>query len=408
MQKKWSWFTVLMTSIPLGGPAGCGELLQLVRDGSARTKAELAELGSLGRSTVSARLDALLDAGLLVPVGGSASTGGRPATRFALARSGRCVVAVDLGASHAAVGVCDLTGAVVREVTVDCDIASGPEHVLDRVVDLALGLLSDAGLTADDVLGVGIGVPGPVEHSSGRPVHPPIMPGWHEYDVPARLGQAFRGPVLVDNDVNLLALGEHVSSWPDEDHLLYVKVSTGIGAGIIADRHLVRGAVGTAGDLGHVRVTEGGDTLCRCGNTGCLEAVAAGPAVAAGLGRDDLTTAADVVAAVGAGDVPAARAVREAGRAIGGVLATCVNLFNPSVVVLGGTLSGAGDHLVAGVREVVYQRSLPLATKELRIVTATGGDRVGLLGAAALVLDAVLAAPSVDALVAAASVDAAG
>ncbi len=393
-----------MTTAPTAGTPGAGELLQHLRDGRPRTKAELAQLSSLARSTISSRLDALVNGGLLRPVGEAASTGGRPPTRFALDTTARAVLGVDLGASHAAVAVIDLTGAVRAEVSVSSDIAEGPGPVLDRVVALALTLLDELGMSPADVAGVGIGVPGPVEHSTGRPVHPPIMPGWHEFDIPAHLNVHFGGPVLVDNDVNILALGEHVGEWSGEDHILYVKVATGIGAGIITHRQLVRGAVGTAGDIGHVRVVEGDeqDVVCRCGNIGCLEAVAAGPAVATALRGQGIEVhgSQDVVDAVQAGDATAGRAVRQAGRAIGGVLATCVNLFNPSVIVLGGTLSGAGDHLVAGVREVVYQRSLPLATKDLSVVAASGGDRAALIGAGALVLDQVLSPASVDLLVA--------
>lgn len=400
-----------MTTGATSGATGAGELLQHLRDGQPRTKAELAQQSSLARSTVSTRLDALVASGLLRAVGEAASTGGRPPTRFALDGSSRAVLGVDLGASHAAVAVVDLTGTVRAETSVDSDIAEGPESVLERVAELARGLLADLGLDPAHVVGVGIGVPGPVEHATGRPMHPPIMPGWHEYDVPAHLHRHFAGPVLVDNDVNVLALGEHVGAWASEEHLLYVKVATGIGAGIVSHRRLVRGAVGTAGDLGHVRVVESDESvLCRCGNTGCLEAVAAGPAVARGLREAglDVETSQQVVDAVQRGDASAGRAVREAGRAIGGVLATCVNLLNPSVIVIGGTLSAAGDQLVAGVREVVYQRSLPLATSGLRIVTASGGDRAGLLGAATLVLDEVLSAASVDQMVARGALDATG
>lgn len=382
--------------------AGAGELFQHLRDGRPWTKAELAESTSLARSTISSRLDALVASGLLRPVGEASSTGGRPPARFAIDDSARVVLGIDLGASHAAVAVVDLAGGVRAETSVASDIADGPEPVLDRVVDLAQGLLRDLDLAEDDVVGIGIGVPGPVEHSSGKPVSPPIMPGWHEFDVPAHLQRTFEVPVLVDNDVNVMALGEHVTAWSGEDHLLYLKVATGIGAGIISHRRLVRGALGSAGDLGHVQASDDADAVvCRCGNTGCLEAIAAAPAVAAELRAAglDVTTGQDIVEAVARGDVQALQAVREAGRTIGRVLATCVNLLNPSVIVIGGTLSAAGEYLVAGVREVVYQRSLPLATSRLRIVPASGGDRAGVLGAAALVLDDVLSPRSVEALV---------
>lgn len=382
--------------------AGTGDLFQLMRDGTPRTRAELVQMSSRARSTITARIDALLSAGLLEPVGAGASTGGRPSVRFALNRMAQIVLAVDLGASHASVALSDLAGKTVVTRTVPCDIADGPVVVLDLVTDIARDLLAEIGREMADIAGVGIGVPGPVEHARGRPANPPIMPGWHDFDIPAHLGRTFSGPVLVDNDVNLMALGEYVSAWPTE-HLLLVKVATGIGAGIVADGRLLRGALGSAGDLGHVRVTGASDdVVCRCGNTGCLEAVAAAPAIAATLraGGLQVETAQDIVDAVNRGEVAALQAVRAAGRDIGSVLATCVNLLNPSVVVIGGTLSEAGEYLLAGVREVVYQRSLPLATDELRIVGTTAGAQGAILGAATMVVETVLAAPSVDAFVA--------
>jgi predicted NBD/HSP70 family sugar kinase len=379
--------------------AGTGELFQLLRDGTPRTRAELAQLSSLARSTVTARVDALLSSGLLAPVGEAASTGGRPPTRFALNPDNRVVLAIDLGASHASVALTDLSGRVLDEETVDSDIADGPEVVLDRVATIGQKLLVAIERPAADVAGIGIGVPGPVEHATGRPANPPIMPGWHDFDVPAHLGRTFAGPVLVDNDVNLMALGEYATSWQAAPHLLLVKVATGIGAGIVSDGRLMRGALGSAGDLGHVRVAGArDDVVCRCGNTGCLEAVAAGPAIAAKLRERglDVESSQDIVDAVVAGEVAALQAVREAGRDLGTVLATCVNLLNPSVIVIGGKLSEAGEYLLAGVREVVYQRSLPLATHDLRIVSTSAASRGGTLGASAMVIDAVLAPRAVD------------
>ncbi len=391
---------------PVGLPpalVGTGDLFQLLRDGRPRTRGELSALSSLARSTITTRVDALLASGLLAPVGEAASTGGRPPTRFALNRHDRVVLAIDLGASHATVACSDLSGEVLAERTVACDIADGPEIVLDRVADIGVEMLVELGRAVADVAGVGIGVPGPVEHATGRPANPPIMPGWHDVDIPERLGRRFDGPVLVDNDVNLMALGEYVTSWQSSPHLLLVKVATGIGAGIVTDGRLLRGALGSAGDLGHVQVAGApDDVVCRCGNIGCLEAVAAGPAIAATLRAKglDVEGSQGIVDAVAAGNIAALQAVREAGRDLGSVLATCVNLLNPSVIVIGGKLSEAGEYLLAGVREVVYQRSLPLATHDLRIVSTSAGSRGGILGAGAMVIDAVLAPRAVDAYVA--------
>jgi predicted NBD/HSP70 family sugar kinase len=239
-----------------------------------------------------------------------------------------------------------------------------------------------------------------VEHSSGRAINPPIMPGWDRYDVPAHLQRAYTAvPVLIDNDVNVMALGERHAHLADVADLVFIKVATGIGAGIVSGGRLQRGAQGTAGDLGHVRVARAGETVCRCGNRGCLEAIAAGPALAAGLRESglDVTDAPGVVALVRQGDPLAVQAVRQAGRDLGEVVATLVNLINPSAVVVGGALAEAGESLLAGIREVVYSRSLPLATEHLSIVASRAGEGAGVIGAAALAIEHVLSPEAIDA-----------
>jgi predicted NBD/HSP70 family sugar kinase len=314
----------------------------------------------------------------------------------------RIVLGADVGATHARLAVTDLAGTVLAEAGHELDIADGPEAVLAGLVRSARRLVRRAGRRLDEVLGLGVGLPGPVEHSTGRPINPPIMPGWDGFDVPGYLSEALGAVVLVDNDVNVMALGEHFSHWRDADHLVLVKVATGIGSGIISDGHLLRGAHGAAGDLGHIQVPGGGDVPCRCGNTGCLEAVASGAAVAARLRAlgIDAASSGDVVRLARAGSVPATQLLRDAGRDIGEVLASVVSLLNPSLIVLGGGLSQAGEHLLAGVREVVYRRSLPLATQHLRIVESRTGDRAGVVGAAVLVLEHALAPDQVDRLLA--------
>ena len=380
------------------GSSGAGELLQLMLDGTPRTRAELIRMTGLARSTVGARVDALMAAGLLAPSGEAASTGGRPPARLAFNPDAAVVIGADLGATHALVALTDLRGRVLAEKALRLDISAGPQAVLDRVARAGRTLLSAAGRSRDELAGVGIGLPGPVEHSTGRPVLPPIMPGWDHYDVPGHLATALGGPVLVDNDVNLMALGEHATVYPDVQHLVFVKVATGIGAGIISGGRLHRGAQGAAGDLGHVAALHGGDTPCTCGNVGCLEAVASGPAVVRAL-RERGTDAGDsrgLIRLAKQGDLAAAAAVREAGREIGYVLATCVSLFNPSVIAVGGLLAQSAESLLAGIREVVYGRSLPLATGELQIVASRTGGHAGVVGAATMVIQHVLSVDQVE------------
>jgi predicted NBD/HSP70 family sugar kinase len=382
--------------------AGAGDLLSLLRDGRPRTRAELISCTGLARSTVTQRVDLLLGSGLIGHAGDGVSTGGRPPARVAFNPSARIVLGADVGATHARLAVTDLAGAVLAETVYELDIADGPDVVLSGLVRCVRKLVRRTGRRVDELLGLGLGLPGPVEHSTGRPINPPIMPGWDGFDVPGYLTDALGTVALVDNDVNVMALGEHFAHWRDADHLVLVKVATGIGSGIISDGELRRGAQGAAGDLGHIQVPGGGEAPCRCGNTGCLEAVASGAAVAARLRAlgIEATSGADVVRLSRAGNVPATQLLREAGRDIGAVLASVVSLLNPSVIVLGGALSQAGEHLLAGVREVVYRRSLPLATQHLRIVESRTGERAGVVGAAVLVLEHALAPEQVDRLLA--------
>ncbi|WP_300266231.1 ROK family transcriptional regulator [Microbacterium sp.] len=388
-----------------GSSPGAGDILQLLLDGHARTKADLVHLTGLARSTVSARVDALLASGLVIPAGEGASTGGRPPSRLAFNPRAGAVLAADLGASHATVAVADLSGRILAVATEEIDIAAGPHAVLDLAIAKGRRLLESTEVSDLRLVGVGVGLPGPVEHSTGRPYNPPIMPGWDRFDVPDYVQGTFNVPVLVDNDVNILALGEHATSFPDTADLVFVKVATGIGAGVIAGGQLQRGAQGSAGDMGHVRVPYSPDSSHEPGEERDLEALASGSAIARVLREHglDAQNSSDVVALVRGGNLTAIEATRQAGRDVGEVLATVVNLLNPSIIVLGGSIARAGEHLLAGVREVVYRRSIPLATQHLAIVQTQAGERAGVLGAAIMVARHVLAPANVDSFISTAS-----
>lgn len=362
-------------------------LLSLLRDGTPHTRSDLGAQTGLARSTIAARLSQLAEVGLVTPAEDAASSGGRPASQVVFNPRARVLIAVDLGATHGVVAVADLAGGILASTAGDLDIADGPQPVLDWVATQARALLARTGREESDLVGIGIGVPGPVEHLSGMPTRPPIMPGWDRFDVPTYVQRSFPVPVYVDNDVNILALGEHATSWPDHPDLLFVKIATGIGAGIISGGQLQRGAQGSAGDLGHVRVPSSHGVPPHGDGTSDLEGMASGPAIARALRREgiDASTSADVVDLVRRADPVAVRALRQAGRDLGEVLATCVNLLNPSVIVLGGSIARAGEHLLAGVREIVYKQSTPLATQKLRIVTANAGANGGVIGAAIMV-----------------------
>ncbi|MFI7320772.1 ROK family protein [Streptomyces venezuelae] len=383
--------------LPAAVPSSPGEVLALLRTGAAETRADIARLTGLARSTVSQRVDALIAHGFLAEEADGGSTGGRPPRRLRLRTREHAVAGVDLGASHCRVALMDIGGETLALREDPLSIADGPQAVLGHVERTLRTLLKESGRDAGGLKSIGVGVPGPVEFSTGRPVDPPIMPGWHQFPIPEFFADRFGPRALVDNDVNVMALAEQRRAFPDTRYLLYIKVGTGIGCGIVADSRLHRGAQGSAGDIGHIRVGDVEDP-CRCGNTGCLEAVAGGAALArrlSALGLD-ATSGSDVVRLVKSGNRDAVRMVREAGRAVGEVLAGLVNFFNPDTVVVGGALAAVHDQLLAGVREAVYRRSHPLATHVLRIEPSRTGENAAAIGAGILAVEHALSPRQVD------------
>lgn len=378
-------------------PGTAGEILEILRDGAPRTKRELALLTGQARTTVSQRLAVLAAAGLVHETDEAAATGGRPSAAFAF-RGADVVLAVDLGASHTTAGVVTLDGDVLEHRTDAIAIADGPAAIMPLVVERLDELLARPSVAGRRVLGLGIGLPGPVDQGTGRPTSPPIMPGWDGYDVRRELSRRYACPVFVDNDANVLALGEQAVAWPQVRDLVYVKIATGIGAGIVSGGRLLHGAEGAAGDLGHVHSAAAEDRPCRCGNRGCLEALAGGMSIAATLTERGVPAASprDVVALVRQGNIESVQALRTAGRALGDVLATCTALLNPQVLVIGGEIAEVGEPLLAGVRESVYSRALPLASRNLQVTVARAGALGGVVGAARMAVDGVLSPAFLD------------
>jgi predicted NBD/HSP70 family sugar kinase len=310
------------------------------------------------------------------------------------------VLAADLGAAHATVAVCDLDGHPLAESVHDLRIADGPEPVLQCVGQRWRDMLQDSGVSPDRLLGLGVSVPGPVDVATGRIVHhTSVMPGWQDYPFRDHLERQFGVVGVVDNDANAMAFGEYHTEWPTSSLLLFVKVATGIGAGMVADGHLLRGADGAEGDIGHVRITSADDgPLCVCGARGCLAASASGRALARVLREqgEDVPDSRAVVDLALTGHAEATRLIREAGLMIGDVLATAVSLLNPGVLALGGDLVLVQDHFVGAVRERLYQRTQPQAARGLRLVASRLGDRAAVVGAARLALEQVLSPETVD------------
>lgn len=395
------------------------QVLNLIRRHDGISRRDLQEITGLSRSTLSQRLEPLRRLGLVVPSGHEPSAGGRrPETlRFNAAKG--MVLGIDLGATSVDMALTDLAGGLLGHVSEPLDVAQGPRPVLKHLVQLAQQLLEEHSsrhpAAPGCLVAIGMGVPGPVEFSTGRPVSPPIMPGWDLFDIRGYFReQGFACPVFIDNDVNIMALGERwMGAGRGVDNFLFVKVGTGIGCGVIAHGDIYRGSQGCAGDIGHIAV-DGQDVLCRCGNRGCLEALAGGHAIgrqaeeAATSGKSPQLaarkesrgrlTAEDVAFAASQGDPVSVEIIRRSGHHIGTVLASLVNFFNPSLILIGGGVSNIGDSFLAAIREVVYRRSLPLATRDLVIQRSALGGQAGILGAAALAIEEVFTAEQFPAL----------
>ena len=377
-------------------------IANLIRAAGRVSRGELAQRTGLSRTAVAARLKLLESLGLVRDVGAPRSTGGRPASLVEFAEDAGLVVGVDLGATSVDVGLTGLAATPLEIRGERLDVRNGPTSVLERCDALIDALLADHSVEPERIRGLGIGLPGPVEFATGRPVSPPIMPGWDQYPVLEHFRDNYGCPVVVDNDVNVMAQGEQwAGAGADVDDFLWIKLGTGIGCGIVTDGRPFRGKNGCAGDIGHIAVGDD-QTLCSCGKTGCLEAIAGGAA----LGRAAETlalmgespalsrlreergsvTAVEVGVAAAQGDLAAVELIRSAGTAIGRVLAGLINFYNPELVIVGGGVADISDLMLAAIREAVYGRSAPLATRELVIAKSSLGGRAGVIGAAAMVV----------------------
>lgn len=351
---------------------GSLELLNLLRRSGPLTRAEMLDTTGWARVTVTSRIEHLVEVGIVVSDGAAAGARGRPAARYRIDAARAVHLVADVGAQGMRLARVDLDGRVEEAQSLAFDVASGPELVLREIRRGWDVLLRDAG--ARPVWGVAVSLPGPVDFTEGRVVSPPIMTGWDGFPVRSAVGGWFDCPVLVENDVNAMVVGELAKGYPDTSDLLVVKVGTGVGCGIISGGRVVRGAAGAAGDIGHTwaedhRAQEA-PPECRCGKRGCLEARVGGWALARDIG-DALgrtVSVEEVRQLLQAGDPTAVRLTRDAGELLGASLATVISLLNPSAVVLSGQIAvAAGDHLLAGVRQRVYARTLPLATRDLSI-----------------------------------------
>ena len=397
----------------VGGPISADQLdslvavLEAVRHGAARTRPQLTAHLGYGRNLISQRVERLLAAKILREGRFGPSTGGRAPRELSLnGAAGRLLVA-ELDTTYAVVALSDLDARLYEVRHLEVDVRLGPVPILDKIGDRFDDLLAADGDSTTPLWGIGLGVPGPVEFATGRPVAPPIMPGWDDFDIRGYLAHRFSAPVYVDNDVNVMALGELRSGLArNHEDVIYLKVGAGIGAGIITAGRLHRGAQGSAGDVGHIPMSDDLTTVCRCGKVRCIEASAGGLALerraAELVGNGESRLLADRVAAghpLTVEDIkhaalhwdPAAqRLLRDSAHLVGDLLAQMASVLNPALILVGGVVADSGETYLAEVRQVVFQNATELATRSVEIRRAPEGDLAGLRGAAALVVDALL------------------
>jgi glucokinase-like ROK family protein len=381
------------------------EVVRVLRKKGQTSRTEIAHVTGWSRAKTSQEVNALIEKGYLSEAGEGLSTGGRKPRLLRFNGHLGYIVGIDIGATSLEIALADATGSILKRIAEPTDVRQPPEEVLGQCAALILELVAAQGVRPEQIIGIGVGVPGPVNFGRGVLVAPPLMPDWENYPIRNFFKEAFPSAfVAVDNDVNIMALGEQRSgNAANIDHFLVIKIGTGIGCGIMTSGKIHRGSDGCAGDIGHICVDKEGP-VCRCGNRGCLEAMAAGPAIAekavqaARQGKSELLremmernhgslSPEDVNAACREGDEAALEIIRASGQMVGDVLAGIVNFFNPSHIFISGGIANFGNHLLIAIKQAVLRRSLPLATTNLAINFSQTGSDAGVIGAIMLALE---------------------
>ena len=349
----------------------------------------------LTRAAVSLIVNDLLESKIVLEAESRSAPSGRPPVVLEINPDRGLVAAIDMGATHISIALADFAARILQEIEFPFDIKAGPEVCLTQANQHLLYLLESQGLTTTDLSAVGVGVPGPVITDAGTVVAPPIMPGWDRYPILATLEEMWGCPVTLNNDAELGALGEWAyGAGRGEKNIAYIKVGSGIGAGLILNKQIYGGTNGAAGEIGHLTIDENGP-LCNCGNHGCLEAFAGGDAIAkqgqalVKSGKRTLLssaslekiTAQDVAEAARRGDLPAQEILRRSGTFIGIAIAGLINLFNPSIVIIGGGVAQVGDIITVPIRQAVRERAMRASEQSVRIITGMLGRRSLLIGA---------------------------
>ncbi len=378
------------------------QIIQHLRSAGKLSRSELAQIMGYSRASMTGFINDLMEPDILKEVGEGASQGGRRPLILSINGDYGFIAGYDIGATSIDIALANFKGDILEHYTEPADVRDSPEVVLGRCAEIILELLIKRGGTPEQVAAIGIGVPGPVEFAKSVLIAPPLMSHWENFSVKELVSKTFTSAtVVVDNDVNIMALGElYAGGGKGLSNFIWVKIGTGIGSGIITMGEIYRGANGTAGNIGHIEADHNGP-ICRCGNRGCLEAMAAGPSIAqrgrqaAEEGRSPFLSkrlmenngklmANDIGEAASKGDTAAIEIIRDSGRLVGSVLAGLVEFINPEVIFIGGGISKIGFTLLSSIRQAILQRASPLSTRDLRVEYSQLGDTAGVVGAIAL------------------------
>ena len=365
-------------------------VISVLRAQGQISQADIARATGLSRTTVSTLIGELKASGFVTDVHekGSHTRGGRPGAQLVLQDPGQIVAGIDFGHSHVSVALADLAHNVLSERKRDLDVTHLAAAAFDAAAEMFVEMVSGLPVDRRNVVSAGIGIPGPVDRPRGRAGSATILPGWAGLRIAYEMGERLRVPVEIENDANLGALAELTwGAGKDCSSFAYIKAATGIGAGIVIDSRVLHGATGTAGEIGHTTLDEAG-ALCYCGNRGCLETVASGPAIlqlVGPIGGENLTLSRLVELALD-GDLRCRRAISDAGREIGVAVAGLCNLINPERIIVGGLLSRTGDVLLQPMRESLRRHSVQAAAESVEVRPAVFVERAELLGALALAL----------------------
>ena len=369
-------------------------IARIIANGGEVSRRDIVASTGLARSTVDGHLQVLLRAGLIDDAGVAAGIQrGRPAQSFRINPDRGVILVADLAVNHCRIAVTSLDKRVLGQRTLDVNVDLGPIVVVEKVATAFDELMIELDIPADQALAISVGIPGPVDSHRGIVVRPPLMPGWDGFEACKFMAERFNCDAIVDNDVNLRALGEARALGGDNLPLLMINVDTGIGGGFVSESGLLlHGADGAAGDIGHMRVSGESDVLCACGSRGCLSAVASVGAMATRLG-DALgrpVTPRELIDMLARGDATTVNTVREVAVTLGSAIADLVNYCNPARIVIGGEVTLCTDDVLAQIRSVVYQQAQPLATRNLSVVHTELGDEAGLIGGMISAIEQVL------------------